>query len=88
MIFDAAPPTTAYLTDSFGNIIKAKVYNASISMDISSQATMTIECSPISFIRKEDISSKEIDPAVFQTLLEDGYGRNTEVQKEVAEKAS
>ena len=85
MIFDGVPKTV-YLTDGAGNIIKASVTSASYSMGLDCSATMTIECMPQTLIKKQELA--DIDPAVFEALLEDEHGRYPEVQEEVTEEAT
>ena len=85
MIFDGAP-RMVYLTDGAGNIIRAGVLNASYTMGLDARTTMTIECEPTTFIKKQELA--DIDPAVFEALLEDEHGRYSEIQEEVTEKAT
>ena len=85
MIFNGTP-RTVYLTDGDGNIIKAMVVSASYSMGLDYKASMTIECAPQTFIKKQELA--DVDPAVFEALLEDEHGRHTEVQEEIAEKTT
>ena len=85
MIFDGVPKTV-YLTDGAGNIIKASVTSASYSMGLDYSTTMTIECMPQTLIKKQELA--DIDPAVFEALLEDEHGRYSEVPEEIAEEAA
>lgn len=85
MIFNRTP-RTVYLTDGEGNIIKAMVVSASCSMGMDSKASMTIECMPQTFIKKQELA--DVDPAVFEALLEDEHGRHTEVPEEVTEETA
>lgn len=85
MIFNEAP-RTVYLTDGDGNIIKAMVVSASYSMGMDYKASMTIECTPQTFIKKQELA--DVDPAVFEALLEDEHGRHTEVPEEVTEETA
>ena len=85
MIFNGTPKTV-YLTDGDGNIIKAMVVSASYSMGMDCKASMTIECTPETFIKKKELA--DVDPAVFEALLEDEYGRHTEVPEEVTEETA
>lgn len=85
MIFNGTP-RTVYLTDGDGNIIKAMVVSASYSMGMDYKASMTIECTPQTFIKKQELA--DVDPAVFEALLEDEHGRYTEVPEEVTEETA
>ena len=85
MIFNGTP-RTVYLTDGEGNIIKAMVANATYSMGMDYKASMTIECTPQTIIKKQELA--DVDPAVFEALLEDEHGRHTEVPEEVAEETA
>ena len=85
MIFNGTP-RTVYLTDGEGNIIKAMVASATYSMGVDCSAAITIECMPQTAIKKSELG--DIDPAVFEALLEDEHGRYSEVQEEVAEETT
>ena len=84
MIFDRNL-CNVYITDNSGNIIKGKVTECSISTGYDMQPTLRVECTDIMFMQK---SMKDIDPNVFQALLEDENGGCTEVPEEVAEETA
>lgn len=63
-------PCTAYIADNCGNIIKAKVVECTMSSSYDWQPTMSVECANIVFLTAKEM--KDIDPNVFQAMLEDG----------------
>jgi len=79
MIFDRNL-CDVYITDNSGNIIKGKVVECSMSTGYDMQPTLRVECTNIVFQQK---SMKDIDPDVFQALLEAENGGCTEIPEEV-----
>ena len=67
MIFDRNL-CNVYVTDNSGNIIKGKVTECSISTGYDMLPTLRVECTNIVFLQK---SMKDIDPDVYEALLED-----------------
>ena len=84
MIFNGMPHAV-YIIDGNGNIIKGRVTECSISTGYDMQQTLRVECTDIVFQQR---SMKDVDPDVFQALLEDENGGCTEVPEEVTEEAS
>lgn len=85
MIFEHVPQIV-YITDGKGNIIKGMVVNCTLSNEWHGEASMQVECKDITFMKNPSIGDIDVD--VFQAMLEDGYGRHTEVSEEVTEETS
>lgn len=85
-MFDLGAPITVYLSDRNGAIMKGTVTSCILSTDLYSGSQLTVECTDIKAIKKEDIGT--IDPYAFECLLEENNGRDPEVQEKVQEEAA
>lgn len=86
MIFNGVPKM-AYMVDSNGHILSASIIDASIDMEWNGLSRLHLDCDSVTIRTVKEL--KDINPDIFQAMMEDGYGTgDTEIQKEVAEETA